>query len=87
MFAINDPDNDAEALTTMRLFFRPEWVKRAIRGDTLEDAAEIKIDSENNTDATRNAGDNYADVALRLADTVERFIIRIGKQGIFESVG
>lgn len=87
VFAINDPVNDKVALTAMRLYFRPEWVKRALRGDTFEDAAIIKIDDENNDDATRAAGDNYADVSLRLADTVERFIIRIGKQGIFESVG
>jgi len=87
VFAINDPENDKQALVTMRSFFRPEWVKRAIRGNSLDDAAIIKIDAENNTDATRSAGDAYADIALRLADTVERFIIRIGKQGIFESVG
>jgi hypothetical protein len=32
-------------------------------------------------------GDMNAEIKLRLADTVERFIISIGKQGIFESVG
>lgn len=87
VFAINDPINDKVALTALRSFFRPEFVKRAIRGNTLDDAAIIKVDSENNTDATRAAQDQFADISLRLADTVERFIIRIGKQGIFESVG
>ncbi len=84
IFAINDAINDKEALTALRNFFRPEFVKRAIRGATLDDAAIIKVDAENNTDATRGAGDQFADIALRLADTVERFRIRIGKQGVFE---
>lgn len=87
IFAINDPDTDKTALTSLQSFFLPEFVKRAIRGETFEDAAILKVDSENNTDATRAAGDLFADVSLRLADTVERFNIRISKQGIFESVG
>lgn len=87
IFAINDPDNDAAALTSLQSFFIPEWVKRALRGDTFEEAAVLKVDAENNTDATRGAGDQFADVSLQLADTVERFNIRISKQGIFESVG
>jgi phage tail sheath protein FI len=87
IFAINDPETDAQALTSLQSFFLPEYVKRAIRGNTFEDAAILKVDSENNTDATRATGDLYADVSLMLADTVERFNIRIGKQGIFESVG
>lgn len=87
VFAINDPINDKIALAALRNFFQPEFVKRAIRGDTFDDAAVIRIDDELNTDATRAAGDTIAEVKLRLADTVERFIIRIGKQGIFESVG
>ena len=86
VFAINDPETEAVALTTLNAFFLPEFVKRAIRGSKFTDAAVIKIDSENNTNATRAAGDLFADISLRLADTVERFIIRIGKQGIFESV-
>lgn len=86
VFAINDPETQDIALTTLNAFFLPEFVKRAIRGNKFTDAAKIKIDSENNTNATRAAGDMYADISLRLADTVERFIMRIGKQGIFESV-
>jgi hypothetical protein len=86
VFAINDPITEKDALTALKLFFLPEFTKRAIRGDTFEDAAVIKIDAENNTNATRAAGDMFADISLRLADVVERFNIRIGKQGIFESV-
>ena len=87
IYAINDPKNDQVAVTAMRSFFEPEWVKRALRGDTFDEAAIIKIDDENNTTATRAAGDMNAEISLRLADTVERFNIYIGKQGIFESVG
>lgn len=87
VFAINDKDNDGVALVVLRAFFKPEWVKRALRGDTFEDAALIKVDAENNTDATRGAGDQIADISLRYADTVERFKIRVSKQGVFGSVG
>jgi len=85
VFAINDPITEKLALAALRSFFEPEWVKRALRGDTFEDAAILKIDGENNTNATRANGDMFADIKLRLADTVERFIIRIGKQGIFDA--
>jgi phage tail sheath protein FI len=86
IFAISDPSTQAVALTTLNAFFLQEYVKRAIRGDKFSDAAIIKIDSENNTNATRDAGDLHASISLRLADTVERFIMTMGKQGIFESV-
>ncbi len=88
IFAINDSENEKLALSALKVFFLPEWQpKRAIRGNTFEDAAIIKLDDELNTDATRAAGEMIAEIKLKLADTVERFIIRIGKQGIFESVG
>lgn len=87
IFMINDAVSDKLALSALQNYFLPEWVKRALRGDTFEEAAKFKIDAELNTDATRAGGDKIAEVSLRLADTTERFIIRIGKQGIFESVG
>jgi hypothetical protein len=87
VFAINDPINDKLALNALKTFFEPEWQpKRALRGKTFAEAAIIKVDAENNTDATRAAGDANAAVSLKLADTVERFIITIGKMGIFEAV-
>lgn len=87
VFAINDKTTQKLALTALKAFFIPEFNKRAIRGDDADDAARIKIDDENNTNLTMAAGDMNAEIKLRLADTVERFIISIGKQGIFESVG
>lgn len=86
VFAINDPDTEKLALAAMQNYFQPEWVKRALRGKTFQEAAIIKIDAELNTDATRAAGDMVAEIKLKLADTVERFIIRVGKQGVFEQV-
>jgi len=85
IFAINDPVEQPGLIASLQSFFLPEWRKRAIRGDTFEDACKIKIDDENNTNLTRAAGDLNAEISLRLADTVERFIITIGKMGIFES--
>lgn len=86
IFAINDVIEWQRAKTSLIGFFLPEWrTKRALRGDTFGEAAIIKIDGENNTNATMAAGDLNAEISLRLADTVERFIITIGKQGIFDS--
>lgn len=87
IFAINDIQTQQSLITTFRAFFLPEWQKRALRGDTFEDAVSIKIDGDNNTNLTRANGDLFADIKLRLADTVERFNIRIGKAGIFEDLG
>jgi hypothetical protein len=87
VFAINDATTQKLALTALKAFFIPEFNKRAIRGEDADDAARIKIDDENNTTLTMANGDMNAEIKLRLADTVERFIISIGKQGIFESVG
>lgn len=86
IFAINDAISDKLAETALISFFLPEFVKRAIRGNTFQEAAVIKVDAELNTNATRAAGDKVASVSLRLADTTERMVIKIGKQGIFEEV-
>lgn len=87
IFAINDAQTQQQLVTTFQAFFIPEWQKRALRGDKFTDAVSIKIDGENNTNLTRANGDLNAEIKLRLADTVERFIIRIGKAGIFEDLG
>jgi hypothetical protein len=85
IFAINDPVEEKVAKATLLEFFRPEWKKRALRGVKYEDAVTVKIDGENNTDATRASGDMHASIELTLADTVERFIIKIGKAGLSEA--
>jgi hypothetical protein len=85
MFAINDAETQDVASGALYGYFRPEWKpKRALRGNTQDEAFEIKIDSENNTDATRATGDLNAEIKLRLADTVERFNLIISPKGITE---
>lgn len=85
IFTINDKLSDRQAETALVAFFMPEFTKRALRGDDFKKACIIKVDAELNTDASRANGDKIASISLRLADTTERFIIRIGKQGIFEA--
>lgn len=86
VFAINDKNAQERVKTTLRAFFLPEWIKGALRGDKFTDAFKLKIDDENNTDATRSLGDLNAEMKLRLADTVERFKMILGKAGIFDAV-
>ena len=86
IFSINDKAAQAQAITTLRAFFMPEWRNRALRGSEFTDACIIKVDDEINTDETRANGELYAEISLRLADTVERFVMRVGKMGLFEQV-
>lgn len=89
IFAINDPIADADILAAMHTYFLEEFRKRAIRGDGFvggrNPAAIIKMDEENNTDATRGQGDQNIEISLRLADTVERLKIVIGAMGLTEA--
>jgi hypothetical protein len=87
IFAINDEDSQDVARASLEGYFLPEWrPKRALRGNTFEEAVSIKIDSENNTDETREEGDQNAEIKLRLADVVERFNIIISPAGVFEQL-
>ena len=86
VFAINDKATRQSLVTTFQAFFLPEWQKRALRGEKFQDAVSIKIDDENNTNLTMANGDLNAEIKLRLADTVERFVITMGKAGIFEDL-
>jgi hypothetical protein len=90
IFQINDPIADADVLATMHSFFLQEFRKRAIRGDAFvggrDPAAIIKMDSENNTPATRAQGDQVIEISLRFADTVERLKVTIGAMGLTELV-
>jgi len=84
VFAINDKVEQKKALSALRSYFIPEYKKRALRGDTFEDAVQLKLDDENNTNLTMANGDMNAEIGLRLADTVERFVITMSKLGIFD---
>lgn len=84
IFAINDKVEQKKALSALYSYFIPEFQKRALRGETFEDAVAIKLDDENNTNLSMANGDMNAEISLRLADTVERFIITMSKRGIFD---
>jgi hypothetical protein len=86
IFAINDKQEWPVLIAALKSFFIPEWRKRALRGDTFEAAAQIKLDEEVNTNLTMALGDLNCEIKLRLADQVERFKITIGKAGIFEDL-
>ena len=87
VFQINDPETRDDALAALQSFFLPEWrPKRALRGDRFQDAVTIKIDSDNNTQATEDAGDLNAEITLRIVDLIDRFVITIGQAGIFEGL-
>jgi hypothetical protein len=88
IFAIHNPETRQRGLQSLRDFFRKEYRKQALDNDlTFEKAAILKLDREINDDTVKEAGDMIAMVSLKLVGTVERFVIIIGKQGIFESVG
>ena len=84
IFSLNNKATQQSLISTFRVFFAAEFAKGAVVGDSLADAVSIKIDEENNTDATAAAGDLHAEILLKIVNFVERFVITIGKQGIFE---
>jgi len=88
MFTINDEDSDGDAKAALEAFFLPEWrPKRAVRGKTFKDAVTIQIDGENNTNATRAAGEKNCKISYRPADTTEQFNITLSPlTGVSETV-
>lgn len=86
IFAIQNPSTKVKGKTSLVSYFLTEFNNGALNGKTFEEACSIKIDDENNTPLTESNGDLNAEIKLRLADTVERFIITMGQAGIFESL-
>lgn len=88
IFSLNNPSTRQRAYTSLRQFFQLEYDNEALDRDyDFEESCIIKLDEEINTEAVKAAGDMIAHIALKLVGTVERFVISIGKQGIFSSVG
>lgn len=86
IFAINNATARQRLLTSFTTFFLPEFAKSAIVGNTFDEAVRIKIDDENNPLSEAAAGRLNAEIRLRIADTVEQFVITIGQAGIFEDL-
>lgn len=86
IFGLNNQESRTTVRTSLISFFQPEFVKGALDTDLpFEEAASIKIDTENNTPATKAAGDMFVEILLALVGVVERLRILIGKRGIFEA--
>jgi len=84
IFALNNRETREQLKSTFLVFFIPEFAKGAIVGDSVTDAAIIKIDDENNPASETNAGNLNASITLNLVDTVERFIITVSQLGVTE---
>ena len=65
-------------------YFRGEYRKGALVGNTFKDACIIKIDEENNPTSAQVNGDLYADISLALPMAIERVTFRVGKAGVTE---
>lgn len=88
IFAIHNPETRQRALQSLRQYFRTEYRNQALDNDfPFEEAAIIKLDQEINTEGVKAAGDMITHISLKIVGTVERFVIIMSKQGIFESVG
>ena len=85
IYMLNDEETANLLSVSLRAFFLPEYKKRALSGKNFEYACIIKVDSSINTNATRANGDLFAEVSLRIVDTVERVNFIISQQGIFET--
>lgn len=86
IYSLNNESTQEQLKAAFIAYFTPELAKGALIGKDVQEATRLKIDSENNTSTTRANGDLFADMSLAIVDTVERFIIRIGKQGVTEDV-
>lgn len=88
IFQINDEIMDTVIDGVLTDLFLKEYRKRALRGSTFrggtDPACIIKIDKENNTDATRALGELNVEVSLKFADTVERLKFLMSAMGITE---
>jgi hypothetical protein len=84
VFAINNLSSRAQLITTLNELFGKEFAKGALGADRPQDAWHVKIDGDNNSASDAAAGDLLCDIEVALANAVERFIMRVGKKGIFE---
>lgn len=84
VFQVNNIETRGLALAALSNYFEEEFLKSALEGASPEEAFAVQIDEGNNSTSDAQNGDLNADISLRLANTVERFVISIGKTGIIE---
>lgn len=87
IFGLNNTDSRATVNTSFQTFFLTEFGKGALDTDVpFPEAAVIKIDTENNPDIVKQAGDMVAELSLKLVGVIERLRIFVSKKGVFEGV-
>ena len=82
IFQLNTKTLWANLAAELRRFFKIEFNKSALYGDKFEDAATIKIDTENNLDDDVDNGLLNASIMLRPTSSVEKLVITLGKMGV-----
>lgn len=85
IFMLNNAPTRRSLVGAFLVYFSDEFTKGAIVGSDVADAAQIKIDDDNNSAADAAAGNLNAEIKIRLVDVIERFVISIGKAGLFEN--
>jgi hypothetical protein len=85
IFMLNNAETRAQLVSIFKSYFSQEFAKGVVVGSDLDDAVKIKIDDDNNPQISVAQGDLNAEISIRLVNFVERFIITIGKKGIFEN--
>ncbi len=86
VFENNNPTLWAKLQAAVTQYFLTEYGKEALDGATFDEACTIKVDAENNTEATKAAGDVNVEIALRLPKMVRRVVFHLSKAGLFEQV-
>jgi len=86
IFSMNSPELWVLLKNYLKDFFYREFKKGALYSMTgkFEDACQIIVDWTNNTPATIDNGEVYAEIWLMIVGTVEKVKIGIGKQYIYE---
>lgn len=86
IFQLNNSGSRATVNTSFQTFFLTEFGKGALDTDVpFAEAARIKIDTENNPDIVKQAGDMVAELSLKLVGVVERLRIFVSKRGVLEA--
>lgn len=86
VFALNNSATQTELLNTLTIYFEGQFALGAFDGQKFKDAVRIKVDSENNTEATKALGDLNGEIAVKIVNTVERVRFIIGQAGIGEDL-
>jgi phage tail sheath protein FI len=80
VFEPNDPSLWGKVKRNLSAFLTRVWRDGALYGSTQEEAFFVKVDEENNPEATRDAGQLFIDIGVAPVKPAEFVIIRIGQK-------